>query len=101
MEFIMVLRINLLRGGYIELTPERIEDFPIPKVGDDERRHLEVLTERAADGDPAVEDEIDSAVAECYQLSGEDTRRIMSFLLMRRKLVATEVEGTLEGGSDA
>ena len=83
MEFIMVLSINLLRGGYIELTPTRIDSLPIPHLNENEMEDLGRLAENASSNDIAAEGKIDDLIGSAFSLRSKDVELIGRYLALR------------------
>ena len=96
MEWLMALSINTLRGGYIELTPTRIDSFVIPSLQEstcvalrslvDEIRHGE-SPERVED----IEREIDTIVFDAYGLSSPERKLVLDWLGERRDVMGTKM----------
>ena len=96
MEWLMALSINTLRGGYIELTPTRIDSFVIPSLQEstclvlrslvDEIRHGE-SPERVED----IEREIDTIVFDAYGLSSPERKLVLDWLGERRNVMGIKM----------
>ncbi|MBI2917240.1 MAG: Eco57I restriction-modification methylase domain-containing protein [Chloroflexi bacterium] len=86
MEFFMVLRINLLRGGYIELTPTRIDTLPMPNFSEKQKARLTELSEDARCGVTDVEDKVDVLVGQACLLRPHEIEAIQKYLAIRRSL---------------
>ena len=96
MEWLMALSINTLRGGYIELTPTRIDSFVIPSLQEstcvalrslvDEIRHGE-SPERVED----IEREINTIVFDAYGLSSPERKLVLDWLGERRDVMGTKM----------
>ena len=90
MEFFMVLRINLLRGGYIELTPTRIDTLPIPNFSENQKSVLTKLAEGAHYGTTEIEEKIDALVGQAFALRPDEIEAIQKYLANRWSLGPTE-----------
>lgn len=83
MEFIMVLRINLLRGGYIEVTPTRIDFLPIPKLTRHQTDGLNLLAKQLSIGDVSAEAKVDEVLGPAFSLSLQELDLIRKYLTTR------------------
>ena len=83
MEFLMVLRINLLRGGYIELTPTRIDSFPVPHISAKQLVELNQLAEQVAGGRFGAEGQIDEVLSQHFSLAPRELDLIRRYLAVR------------------
>ena len=96
LEWLMVLRINTLRGGFIELTPTRIDSFVVPILQEDTRLTLQSLVEEIHHlGNlkqvKAIEREIDSIVFHAYGLSATERKLVLDWLGERREAFGAEM----------
>jgi adenine-specific DNA-methyltransferase len=87
MEFVYLLKTNLLRGGYLELTPERLKPLPMPILSTAEKQRLNELGGLA---ELADEQEIDSLVAGGFDLSTEQVSEIAKWLERRAPFIRDE-----------
>jgi hypothetical protein len=79
--FLYRMSINVLRGGYIELTPDRIMPFPVPELAlVDQQRLNEVITE-GGEGPPL--DTGEEIVAASFRLAKADLHLIEGWLAER------------------
>ena len=98
MEFLMVLSINLLRGGYIELTPTRIEPLPVPDLQEDTRAELQELVVNIGNGTQsqdqinAIEKQIDYILFHAYRVPVLQRKLVLDRLCERREALGVEVE---------
>ncbi len=84
-EFLMAMGVNLLRGGYIELTPDRISPMPIPSLS---TRSMEVLSDVLV-GQQVVssskEQLVNDVAFDSFGLVESDRQRINAFLARRNE----------------
>ena len=98
MEWLMALRINILRGGYLELTPTRIESFRVPAVHTDTQSALQSLVEEIVvhSNHPKqitlIEQEIDNIVFDMYDVPAQDRNLVLAWLRDRREAMGMGAE---------
>ena len=91
-EFLMSMGVNLLRGGYIELTPDRISPMPIPHLS---ARSTEALSDIAAnrrENSPEKNTLVNELAFEAFGIDSSDRQRIEAYLARRREFGPAEEE---------
>ena len=96
MEWLMALSTNTLRGGYIELTPTRIDSFVIPSLQESTCVALRSLVDQIRHGESGkvvedIEREIDIIVFDAYGLSAPERKLVLDWLGDRREAAGAEM----------
>ena len=96
MEWLMALSMNILRGGYIELTPTRIDSFMIPNLQESTRVALQSLVDEIRHGESderveAIERETDIIVFDAYGVSSSERKLVLDWLGERRDAMGFEM----------
>ena len=92
----MALSINTLRGGYIELTPTRIDSFVIPSLQESTCVALRSLVDEIRDGESPnrvedIEREVDAIVFDAYGLSASERKLVLDWLGERRDAMGADI----------
>ena len=96
MEWLMALSMNILRGGYIELTPTRIDSFMIPSLQESTCVTLQSLVDEIRHGETherveVIERETDTVVFDAYGVSSSERKLVLDWLGARRDAMGFEM----------
>ncbi len=96
MEWLMALSMNILRGGYIELTPTRIDSFMIPSLQESTCVALQSLVDEIRHGETherveVIERETDTVVFDAYGVSSSERKLVLDWLGARREALGAEM----------
>ena len=91
-EFLMALGVNLLRGGYIELTPDRISPMPIPSLSTSSMDSLSAIAENGQSCSIAKDETVNGLVLDAFGVDTPDRQLIGDYLARRSEL--RPVDGT-------
>ena len=96
MEWLMALSMNILRGGYIELTPTRIDSFMIPNLQESTCVALQSLVDEIRHGESherveVIERETDTVVFDAYGVSSSERKLVLDWLGERRDVMGFEM----------
>ena len=96
MEWLMALSMNILRGGYIELTPTRIDSFMIPSLQESTCVALQSLVDDIHHGEShervqVIERETDNVVFDAYGVSASERKLVLDWLGERRDAMGFEM----------
>ena len=96
MEWLMALSMNILRGGYIELTPTRIDSFMIPSLQESTCAALQLLVDEIRHGEShervgVIERETDKVVFDAYGVSSSERKLVLDWLGERRDAMGFEM----------
>ena len=97
MEWLMALSINTLHGGYLEITPTRIDSFTIPTFHEDSLVSLqslvnEILHTESSEEVSALEKEIDGVVFDAYGVLPRERKLVLDWVSERREVFGMEVD---------
>ena len=97
MEWLMALSINTLRGGYLEITPTRIDSFTIPTFHEDSLVSLqslvnEILHTESSEEVSALEKETDGVVFDAYGVLPRERKLVLDWVSERREVFGMEVD---------